>query len=114
MADPSLSRLIGEAASVLVSNPPYIPEAEKASMQAEVLQHEPHMALFAGEDHLFFYKVIADQAGRLLHAGGHVLVEIHADAGQAVRHLFKEAGMRDVVLQQDMAGRDRIVRARAP
>ncbi len=114
MADPSLPRFIGEAASVLVSNPPYIPQAEKASMQAEVLQYEPHMALFAGEDHLYFYKVIADQAGRLLCAGGHVLVEIHADAGEAVRHLFKEAGMRDVILQQDMAGRDRIVRARVP
>lgn len=114
MADPSLPRLIGEAASVLVSNPPYIPEAEKASMQAEVLHYEPHMALFAGEDHLLFYKVIAKQASRLLHEGGHVLVEIHADAGEAVRHLFKEAGMRDVVLQQDMAGRDRIVRARVP
>jgi release factor glutamine methyltransferase len=114
MADPSLPRLIGEAASVLVSNPPYIPEAEKASMQAEVLQYEPHMALFAGSDSLHFYNVIADQAGRLLRAGGHVLVEIHADAGEAVCHLFNEAGLRQVVLQRDMAGRDRIVRARVP
>jgi len=112
MEDQELDLRIGGKASVLVSNPPYIPDGESSTLEPEVRDHEPAMALFSGADPLRFYRVIARQAPRLLRSGGHILVEIHADGGASVCRLFEEAGFENVVLQQDMAGRDRIVRAR--
>lgn len=114
MADPSLAEQVYGPMSVLISNPPYIPDSELNEMQPEVRDHEPHMALFSGLDALQFYRVIAGQSRLLLVDGGHVFVEIHADAGQDVCRLFEEAGLEDVVLHKDMAGRDRIVHARRP
>lgn len=114
MTDPHLARILGDPASVLVSNPPYIPDTERESLEPEVRDHEPGMALFSGSDPLHFYRVLARQAPLLLRSGGHLLVEIHADGGAAVCGVFEEAGFNNVALQQDMAGRDRIVRARLP
>jgi len=111
MADPRLNDLVGSEASVLVSNPPYIPRSEEATLEPEVRSFEPGMALFSEPDPLYFYRVLTRQAPRLLRSGGHLLVEIHADAGSAVAHLFEEAGFRDVMVRQDMAGRDRMVHA---
>lgn len=97
---------------VLISNPPYIPESEREELQPEVLDHEPQMALFAGTDPLHFYRGIASSAPALLKSGGWLCVEIHSLYGNEVQELFKVAGFRDVALQQDLAGRDRLVSAR--
>lgn len=112
MADPNLAALVGGRMSVVVSNPPYVPETEVNSLEPEVRDHEPHMALFSEGDALHFYRVIVEQAPRILLPGGWVLVEIHADGGRAVCTLFEEAGWHEVTLHADLAGRDRIVQAR--
>jgi release factor glutamine methyltransferase len=99
---------------LLVSNPPYIPDAERSSLQPEVRDHEPHGALFAGHDALVFYRAFAGHAGRVVKPGGGLLVECHADYAGDVRDLFVEAGFTDVSLRRDLAGRDRLVGATKP
>ena len=112
MSDDRLSALLGRTFSVLVSNPPYVPDEEAGSLQREVRDHEPHLALFSGPDSLHFFRAICEQAPRLVHSGGHVMVEIHADAGSSVLALFEQFGLIDPVLHSDLSGRDRIVHAR--
>lgn len=97
---------------VIVSNPPYIPVKDKATMRANVLQHEPHLALFVEDDDpLLFYRTIAGFASRHLRPGGKVYVEIHEDLGPATSALFAGSGFSDVVLKKDLQGKDRMVRA---
>lgn len=114
MAAENLHRMLDGPASVLVSNPPYVPDSEADRLQPEVRNHEPHLALFSGADPLRYYRVIASQAPKLLRPGGWLMVEIHADGGLGVCHLFEQAGLKDVVLRTDLAGKDRIVQARQP
>jgi len=97
---------------VLISNPPYIPESERAELQPEVIDHEPQMALFAGSDPLYFYRGIVAAAPSLLKSEGHLCVETHAVFGNEVLELFQAAGFREVRLQKDLAGKDRLVSAR--
>ncbi len=112
MRDERLSALLGRTFSVLVSNPPYVPDEEAGSLQREVHDHEPHLALFSGPDPLHFYRAICEQAPRLVHSGGHIMVEIHADAGPSVVTLFEQCGLIDPALHSDLSGRDRIVHAK--
>lgn len=113
MADENLSGML-EPVSVLVSNPPYVPDSEANELQPEVHDHEPHLALFSGADPLRFYRVIASQASKLLHSGGCLLVEIHFGGGADVCRLFEEAELLDVTLHTDLSGKDRIVQAWMP
>ncbi len=100
------------AVNIIVSNPPYIPVKDKDTMHANVLEHEPHLALFVeNDDPLLFYRNIAAFAGTHLLPGGRVYVEIHEDLGAATVQLFREHGFDDVTLKQDMQGKDRMVRA---
>lgn len=97
---------------VIVSNPPYIPVKDKATMRENVLQHEPHLALFVEDDDpLLFYRTIARFASRHLRPGGKIYVEIHEDLGAATTALFAASGFTDIVLKKDLQGRDRMVRA---
>lgn len=96
---------------VLVSNPPYIPLRDKATMQGNVLRYEPHGALFVpDEDALLFYRAIARFGHRRLHPGGRLYLEIHEDLGAAVTDLFRAEGYATVELRKDMQGKDRMVR----
>jgi release factor glutamine methyltransferase len=97
---------------VLVSNPPYVPIREKASMAPHVVNFEPHMALFV-EDHdpLIFYRALADFAKKKLLPGGQVFAEIHVGLGTQVVELFQEAGFHPIILKKDMQGKDRMVKA---
>ncbi|MDA0683428.1 MAG: peptide chain release factor N(5)-glutamine methyltransferase [Bacteroidetes bacterium] len=97
---------------VLISNPPYIPEGEREELQSEVIEHEPQIALFAGTDPLHFYRGIAAAAPSLLKSKGRLCVEIHSWYGNDVLELFHAAGFREVRLQKDLAGRDRLISAR--
>ncbi|WP_315821661.1 hypothetical protein [Paraflavitalea speifideaquila] len=97
---------------IIVSNPPYIPVKDKETMHANVLEHEPHLALFVEDDDaLLFYRHIARFANTHLLPGGKVYVEIHEDLGQATVQLFRDHGFGEVVLKQDMQGKDRMIRA---
>jgi release factor glutamine methyltransferase len=99
---------------LVVSNPPYVPLTECEGMQPDVVGFEPHLAIFAGEDPLRFYRAIASLAGRMLSPGGHVVLETHAEYGRDVGRSLTEAGLKNVTIQADLSGRDRIAAATRP
>ncbi|MFZ9980688.1 MAG: peptide chain release factor N(5)-glutamine methyltransferase [Cyclobacteriaceae bacterium] len=97
---------------VLVSNPPYIPYSERETMQPQVVDHEPHEALFAPDsDPVIFYRAISEWAKKVLVPGGLVLVEIQEKYGLPVRALFEQDGFRGVTIIRDLDNKDRIVQA---
>jgi release factor glutamine methyltransferase len=96
---------------VIVSNPPYITESEKPGMHANVLQHEPHLALFVTDNNtLQFYEAITRFASNHLHTGGQLYFEINAAFGVAVKTCLEEAGFSSVTVLKDMQGKDRMVK----
>jgi release factor glutamine methyltransferase len=98
-----------EAFDVIVSNPPYVATAMIDTLPREVREFDPHLALDGGADGLDAYRAILRGASRRLRTDGHVLVEIGHDQGRAVRLLFEQAGLGDVVVERDLQGLDRIV-----
>jgi release factor glutamine methyltransferase len=96
----------------IVSNPPYILEDEGHTLQPEVVQHEPHLALFVENDALQFYRAIAHHAQRLLKPHGFLLFECHCDYAEQVQQLLLEQGFQEVFLRRDYAGLPRIVGGR--
>ncbi len=100
---------------VIVSNPPYIQEAEQAKMQPTVLQFEPHRALFvADEDPLCFYHSIADFATTNLKNGGALFFEINQLFGDEIVTMLNNKGFIEVELRKDLNNNDRMVRAIKP
>lgn len=98
-------------ADIIVSNPPYVRASEAMTMDANVLEHEPHLALFVPDDDaLRFYRAIAQIAGGRLTAGGAVYVEINSNLAASTAQLFREHGFGRVELRQDQFGRDRMLR----
>ena len=95
---------------IIVSNPPYVMDSEKALMRSNVLEHEPHLALFVSDDDpLIFYKALAQWASHLLKPGGLCVVEINEALGQETASIFVEAGFPHSEVLQDLSGRDRFV-----
>jgi release factor glutamine methyltransferase len=112
---PSLWRGLGEAFTLIVSNPPYICEEEKEEMERNVLEHEPSLALFVPDkDPLLFYRRITDLGCSMLAKDGMLFFEINRRFGKEVVKLLHEMGYRDVELRQDMFGNDRMVKAIKP
>lgn len=103
-----------ESVDVLVSNPPYITIDEKESMHANVLEHEPHIALFApGDDALIFYRKLAQLAiSGSLNPNGILAVECHYQRCDAVADEFKNAGLSAVEIHHDLSGNPRMVLAK--
>ncbi len=100
------------AFDLVVSNPPYIGERERATLSPSVARFEPDQALFAGEDGLNFYRRFARSARRLMKPGGVFLAEIgYAQAGD-VTVLFAAEGWSSVTIAKDYAKHDRVVIAR--
>jgi len=101
----------------VVTNPPYIPMLEAPTLAPEVRDHEPHLALFGGEDGLAAYRRLAADLPRILKPGGWLIMELAWNAAGLVRELFREHdGKRwtDVEIRRDFAGLPRIFVARAP
>lgn len=97
---------------VMVSNPPYVMESEKALMRKNVLEHEPELALFVPDnDPLIFYRAVADWAKALLKPGGLCVVEINEALGEETAEVFRIRGFRDVQVLKDLSERERFVRA---
>ena len=94
---------------IITSNPPYIPTAVIATLEPEVREHEPMMALDGTEDGLKFYQQIAKQAGTWLKPGGAIYLEIGYDQGEAVSGLLRDAGFDRVRVVKDLPGKDRVV-----
>lgn len=104
------SSLLTEPFDVLVSNPPYIAEAEKADMEANVLQHEPHLALFVPDSNpLLFYKALAHFAAHKQIP--HVYLEINRAYGAETCDLFAAQGYEAQTIE-DMFGNTRFVAAK--
>ncbi len=98
---------------LILSNPPYIAEAEWARLAPEVRLHEPRIALTPGGDGLGAYRAIFAGVGRHLAPGGALLLEIGAGQGPAVAAMAAAAGLAAVSVLPDLDGRDRVVRALA-
>ncbi|MFT3705061.1 MAG: peptide chain release factor N(5)-glutamine methyltransferase [Agriterribacter sp.] len=97
---------------IIVSNPPYIPKSDEQQMQPNVLEYEPHLALFVDdEDPLLFYNAIADFAQTHLQKKGSLYFEIHESMGEAVKQLLLQKEFSDIVVKKDMQGKDRMVKA---
>lgn len=98
--------------NIIVSNPPYVMNAEKAEMEKNVLEYEPHLALFVEDDNpLIFYKKIAEFAAKNLTDKGWCIVEINQALGLETAELFWNEGFHYVEVIKDMFGKDRIVKA---
>lgn len=98
-----------ERFDIITSNPPYIPTAVIRTLEPEVREHEPMLALDGTEDGLHYYRRIAAEAGRHLNAGGSIYLEIGHDQGETVSTLMKEAGFFNVRVCKDLPGKDRVV-----
>lgn len=97
---------------IIVSNPPYVMESEKALMRSNVLEHEPEMALFVpDEDPLVFYRAVACWAKSLLKEEGFLIVEINEALGEETAEVFRLTGFVDVNVVKDLSDRDRFVTA---
>lgn len=97
---------------LIVSNPPYICQREAADMEAHVLQHEPHTALFVpNDDPLRFYRALAHHAQSKLRLGGALLVELNRAYAKATAQLFEEMGLTHVEIHCDAFGNERMCRA---
>ena len=95
---------------VIVSNPPYVPQADRAAMHPNVRDHEPAEALFVPDnDPLRFYRALAGWAEALVRLGGQCLFEINEAFGPQVKELFESRGFSDVEILQDFHGKDRFV-----
>ena len=102
----------GEQFDIIVSNPPYIKEVEKEQMEANVLDWEPHTALFVPDnDPLLFYRTIAQRATTMLHPGGKLYFEINRAYGNETVEMLSALGYTDIELRKDFADNDRMIRA---
>ena len=98
---------------MIISNPPYIQSAVIETLEPEVKDHEPRMALDGGEDGLDFYRQIASDAASHLKKNGILMMEIGYDQRDEVKNLLAETGNYEkIVGLTDLAGLDRIVVAR--
>ncbi len=100
---------------IIVSNPPYITEAEKPAMSSNVLEHEPHTALFVPDnDALLFYRAILDFAKEKLAAGGKIYFELNSTYAAAVAGLAADKGFIDCIIREDVNCNQRMFRCQKP
>jgi release factor glutamine methyltransferase len=100
------------AFDLIISNPPYIAQKEKEQMHRNVLQHEPHIALFVSDNEpLLFYSGIADFAKEHLRDAGELFFEVNEAYGNEIVAMLNQKGFKEIELRKDMQGKDRMVRA---
>lgn len=96
---------------IIVSNPPYVRPMEKHEIQPNVLEHEPHLALFVEDDDaLLFYRHIGNLAQKHLKKGGKLYFEINQYLGKETVALLKQLGFQGIELRKDLFGNDRMIR----
>lgn len=106
---PNLSESLGFDS--IVSNPPYVRNLEKAEIKSNVLDNEPHLALFVEDENpLQFYKAICEFAKHNLKEGGVLYFEINEYLGQEMIRLLEEFGFKSIELKQDLFGKDRMIK----
>lgn len=101
-----------EQFDLVVSNPPYVPEADRTSLAVEVRDYEPALALFAGGDGLAIYRRLIPAAFAALAPGGWLVLEIGYGQADAIRALLAEAGFAQIAFTQDLQSIPRVASAR--
>ena len=95
---------------IIVSNPPYVRNLEKADIKSNVLEFEPHLALFVDDnDALLFYRKIAELAKKNLSENGRLYFEINQYLGKETVELLENLGFKEVILKKDIYGNDRMI-----
>ncbi|MCC8142866.1 MAG: peptide chain release factor N(5)-glutamine methyltransferase [Tannerellaceae bacterium] len=98
--------------NIIVSNPPYVAESEIGQMERNVLDHEPHLALFVKDnDPLLYYRRIAQVGKKILNRPGYLYFEINARYGNETVQLLEKEGFLGITLIKDLSGKDRIIKA---
>lgn len=96
---------------IIVSNPPYVRESEKQYMNRNVLEHEPHTALFVTDsDPLVYYRAILESAEKVLRPGGKIYFEINEVMGNEMAKMLEGYGYQEIKLIQDLNGKARIIK----
>ena len=102
----------GQRYDLIVSNPPYVLEQERTTMEPNVVEYEPELALFVPDDDpLLFYRKIGEMGRRALKPGGRLYFEINRTQGTAVKQLLEKQGYSEVFLYQDISHNDRLIKA---
>jgi release factor glutamine methyltransferase len=109
-----LAPVAREQFEIVVSNPPYVPESDRASLAVEVREFEPPEALFAGSDGLAVLRRLIPQARAGLVPGGWIVLEIGHGQAEAVRSLLVDAGYEEIGFTPDLQGIPRVASARHP
>jgi len=100
---------------IIISNPPYVTQKEQKVMAPNVLNYEPHLALFVPDnDPLMFYKAITDFAKECLNPNGRLYFEINEAYGREVCEILQHSGFSSIELRKDLSNRNRMVRAILP
>lgn len=106
------TEVLDEKYDIIVSNPPYVRNLEKEEIKPNVLEYEPHLALFVYDnDALLFYRKIAELAKKNLSENGKLYFEINQYLGKEMVELLEEMGFKNIVLKKDIYGNDRMIRS---
>ena len=98
---------------IIISNPPYVRELEKKEIRHNVLEYEPHLALFVPDNNpLLFYDKIATLAQQSLNTNGSLFFEINQYLGQEIQTLLEQKHFTEITLRQDLFGNDRMIKAK--
>ena len=110
---PSAIRHQTPAYDLIVSNPPYICNKERSKMEANVLEFEPHTALFVPDDDpLLFYRAIAQYGQTALKDGGWLYFEINPLYAEPLREMLSKMSYRDIEIKEDQFGKQRMIKAK--
>ncbi len=110
---PSSILHLTSAFDLIVSNPPYICNKERETMEANVLEHEPHTALFVpNDDPLLFYRAIAQYGQTALKEGGWLYFEINPLYAEALHEMLSKMSYHDIEIKEDQYGKQRMIRAK--
>jgi release factor glutamine methyltransferase len=109
-----LAPVAGECFEIVVSNPPYVPSGDRATLSVEVREHEPALALFAGDDGLDVYRRLIPAAFVALIPGGYVALEIGYGQSKAITELFACTGFEQIEFVPDLQGIPRVACAWRP
>lgn len=110
---PSSILHLTSAFDLIVSNPPYICNKERETMEANVLEHEPHTALFVpNDDPLLFYRAIAQYGQTALKEGGWLYFEINPLYAEPLQDMLSKMSYHDIEIKEDQYGKQRMIRAK--
>jgi len=107
-----LAPVADEQFEIVVSNPPYVPLADRSELSVEVREHEPALALFAGDDGLLLYRRLISEASSVLVPGGWLLLEIGYGQEPSIRALLTAAGFAEIEFFPDLRGIARVAMGR--